>query len=49
MGLIKEPLNIDFYFDGKQMSDDDQKRVSLYIIQQKQAKKIKPNQKKNNR
>jgi hypothetical protein len=48
MGLIKEPLNVDFYFDGKQMTDDDQKRVSEYIIQQKASKKIKLNQKKAN-
>jgi hypothetical protein len=48
MGLIKEPLNVDFYFDGKQMTDDDQKRVSEYIIQQKALKKIKSNQKHTN-
>jgi hypothetical protein len=39
MGLIKEPLNVDFYFDGKQMTDEDQKRVSAYIPQQKDKKK----------
>ncbi len=39
MGLIKEPLNVDFYFDGRQITDDDQKKVSAYIKQQKSAKK----------
>jgi len=28
MGLIKEPLSVDFYFDNRQMTDEDQKRVS---------------------
>ena len=39
MGLIKEPLNVDFYFVGKQMTDEDQKRVSEYIKQQKDIEK----------
>ena len=40
MGLIKELLDVDFYFNGKQMTDDDQKRVSEYIRQQKTMKKV---------
>lgn len=39
MGLVKEPLHVDFFFDGKQMTDEDQKRVSDYIHQQKDKKK----------
>jgi len=39
MGLIKEPLHVDFYVDGKQITDEDQKRVSAYISQQKDKKK----------
>jgi len=31
MGLIKEPLNVDFYFDGRQMTTEDQQRVTEYI------------------
>jgi hypothetical protein len=43
MGLIKEPLEVDFYFTGKEMSEDDQKRVSDFIKQQKDRKKaIRP-------
>ena len=39
MGLIKEPLDVDFYLTGKEMTDDDQKRVSDYLKQQKGKKK----------
>jgi len=39
MGLIKEPLDVDFYFSGKEMTDEDHKRVSDYIKQQKERKK----------
>ena len=31
MGLIREPLNVDFYCDGRQMTEDDHKRVSDFI------------------
>ena len=41
MGLIKEPLNADFYTTGKQMTGEDQKRVSEYIKKKKQLKKKK--------
>jgi len=39
MGLIKEPLGVDFYVTGKEMTAEDQKRVSDYIRQQKNKKK----------
>lgn len=38
MGLIKEPLHVDFYTTGKQMTEEDQKRVSEYIKKQKEVK-----------
>lgn len=41
MGLIKEPLEVDFYTTGQEMSDEDQKRVSEYIKKQKGLKKKK--------
>ena len=31
MGLINEPLDVDFYVTGNQMTDEDQKRVSDYL------------------
>ena len=40
MALIKEPLNVDFYVTGQEKTDEDQKRVSEYIKQQKAKKKI---------
>lgn len=40
MGLIKEPLNVDFYVTGQEMTDEDQKRVSEYLKQKKAKKKI---------
>jgi hypothetical protein len=39
MALIKEPLNINFYFSGKEMTEENQNRVSDYIKQQKEKKK----------
>jgi len=39
MRLIKEPLDVDFYFSGKEMTEEDHKRVSDYIKQQKGKKK----------
>ena len=40
MGLIKEPLDVDFYCSGKEMTEEDQKRVSAYIKQQADKKKV---------
>jgi hypothetical protein len=39
MELIREPLDVDFYFDCRQMSDEDQKRVTDFIKKRKAAKK----------
>ena len=47
MGLIKEPLNVDFYTTGKQMTEEDQKRVSAYINRKKELKKKKQARQKN--
>ncbi len=41
MGLIKEPLNVDFYTTGKQMTEEDQKRVSDYLKKKNEVKKKK--------
>ncbi len=49
MGLIKEPLNVDFYFNGKQMNDTDQQRVTAFIKQQKELKKAVSPKKKSKR
>jgi hypothetical protein len=38
MKILKEPLNIDFYTTGQQMTDEDQKRVSDFIKGQKEKK-----------
>ena len=38
MGLVKEPLDVDFYFENRQMSDEDQKRVSDFIAKQNRLK-----------
>ena len=38
MGLIKEPLDVDFYVTCKEMTAEDQKRVSDYIRKQKARK-----------
>ena len=51
MGLIKEPLKVDFYFDSRQMTEEDQKRVSEFIAKQKVLKqrgsRVKPSGKNN--
>ncbi len=46
MGLIKEPINVDFYTTGQQMTKEDQDRVSDYIKKQKELKKKKQLQRK---
>ena len=38
MCRIKEHLNVDFYFDVRQMSDQDQKRVGEFIKKKKERK-----------
>ena len=38
MGLIREPLNVDFYFQDRQMTDADQKKVSDFIAKEKEKK-----------
>lgn len=41
MGLIKEPIGVDFYTTGKEMSAEDQRRVSEYLRAKKARKKRK--------
>ena len=38
MGLIREPLNVDFYFQDRQMTDADLKKVSDFIAKEKEKK-----------
>ena len=42
MGLIKEPLDVDFYVDSRPITKDDKKAISDYIKADKlkRAKKI---------
>jgi hypothetical protein len=32
---VKEPIGVDFYFDGREMTAEDQKRVSDYLQSRK--------------
>ena len=41
MGLIKEPLGIDFYVDPKPLSDEERIKISEYILQYKKSHKRK--------
>lgn len=47
MGLIKEPLDVDFYVDPRPMTKEDQKAVSDYIKADKlrRSKMIKDHRK----
>ena len=42
MGLIKEPLDVDFYVDPKPMTKEDEKAISDYI----KADKLKRSKKR---
>jgi hypothetical protein len=49
MGLIKEPLDIDFFVDPKPLTKDEIGLISEYIKADKEKRsKAKPNKKKNN-
>ncbi len=41
MGLIKEPLNIDFYVDPRPLTKEEESMISAFIVadKQKRAKK----------
>ena len=39
MGLVREPLDVDFYVDPKPLTKEDLKMISDYIIADKQRRK----------
>ena len=41
MGLIKEPKNVDFYLEGRDMTEEEQIRVSNFIRQQREQQNLK--------
>jgi hypothetical protein len=41
MGLIKEPLDIDFYVDPKPLTDEERAIISQYILEYKAKEKRK--------
>ncbi len=43
MGLIKEPLNIDFTIDPRPLTEEEQKAISNYIQAEKAKNKVKVN------
>jgi hypothetical protein len=46
MGLIREPLDVDFYVDPKPLTKEDQKMISDYIKADKQRRKTLKTSKK---
>lgn len=41
MGLIKEPLNVDFTVDPRPLTEEEQKEISSYIQAEKAKNKVK--------
>jgi hypothetical protein len=46
MGLIREPLDVDFFFDPKPLTKKEQKVISDFIKSDKSKRKLKSLQKK---
>ena len=46
MGLIKEPLDVDFFFDPKPLTKNEQKLISDFIKADKEKRKNRTNTKK---
>jgi hypothetical protein len=46
MGLVREPLEVDFFFDPKPLTIDDQKLISDFIKTDKAKRKRKKKSKK---
>lgn len=46
MGLIKEPLDIDFFVDPKPLTKNEIKQISDYIKADKEKRKLKTSKKK---
>ena len=43
MGIVKEPLNIDFVVENRPLTKEEEKQISEYIISQKKRKEFKNN------
>ena len=41
MGIIKEPIDVDFYVDPKPLTDEERELISQYILQYKENQKRK--------
>jgi hypothetical protein len=46
MGLIREPLEVDFYFDPKPLTKKEQKIISDFIKADKEKSRVKKTSKK---
>ncbi len=46
MGLIKEPIDVDFYVDPRPLTKVEEKKISDYIVADKQKRKTKLKSKK---
>jgi len=46
MGLIREPLEVDFFFDPKPLTKDEQKLISDFVKVDKTKRKLKNKSKK---
>ena len=41
MGLIKEPLDVDFVVENRSLTKEEEKQISEYILSQKKKKEVK--------
>jgi hypothetical protein len=49
MGLIREPLDVDFYVDPKPLTKEEKEAISKYIREYKAKHTVKKNSKEKNR
>jgi hypothetical protein len=43
MGIVKEPLNIDFVVENRPLTKEEEKQISEYIASQKKKRELKNN------
>jgi hypothetical protein len=43
MGIVKEPLNIDFVVENRPLTKEEEKQISEYIASQKKQRELKSN------
>lgn len=41
MGIVKEPLNIDFVVENRPLTKEEEKQISEYILSQKNKREMK--------